>query len=396
MASSIKEILSEIGAGRIVIVTDDEDRENEGDFVMAAERVTPDAVNFMATHGRGLICVSAPGSRIDELKLKMMSVQNSSLFGTPFTESIDLKTGTTTGISAYDRAATIRAFADPSHGADDFARPGHIFPLRAREGGVLRRAGHTEASMDLARLAGVYPAGVLCEIMDEDGTMAKLPALSRIAERFGLKIVMVNDLIRYRMVTEKQVRCTARTMIPTQYGMFELRLYECLLDEHHHLALVRGEVSGREDVLVRVHSECLTGDVFGSQRCDCGEQLRYSLDRISREGCGVVLYMRQEGRGIGLINKLKAYALQDNGLDTVEANEHLGFPPDPRDYGIGAQILADLGLHRIRLLTNNPRKIVGLEGYGLVVSERVPITVGATEHNRAYLEAKKKKLGHLI
>ncbi|MEI6633872.1 MAG: bifunctional 3,4-dihydroxy-2-butanone-4-phosphate synthase/GTP cyclohydrolase II [Chlamydiota bacterium] len=396
MLSSIEDALKDIAAGRLVIVTDDEDRENEGDFVMAAEKATPEAVNFMATHGRGLICVSAPGDRIDALRLKQMVQSNTSLFGTPFTESIDCIHGATTGISAFDRAETVRAFADPRRGPDDFARPGHVFPLRARDGGVLRRAGHTEASVDLARLAGFYPAGMLCEIMAEDGSMAKLPALLRLAERFGLKVVTVNALIRHRMTREKQVQCTARTALPTLRGPFELRLYECVLDGKHHLALVRGEVSGKSDVLVRVHSECLTGDVFGSLRCDCGEQLKLSLQRIAEEGIGVVLYMRQEGRGIGLVNKLKAYALQDGGLDTVEANEHLGFPPDPRDYGIGAQILADLGLNRIRLLTNNPRKIVGLEGYGLEVSERVPITVGATEHNEGYLRTKKEKLGHLL
>jgi len=396
MTSSVKETLKDIAEGRIVIVIDDEDRENEGDFVMAAEKITPEAVNFMARHGRGLICVSAPAERIDALNLKMMVQGNSSLFGTPFTESIDVKQDTTTGISAYDRAATIRAFSDSRIGPDEFAKPGHIFPLRARDGGVLRRAGHTEASVDLSRLAGLYPAGVLCEIMDEDGTMAKFPTLQRIAEQFQMRVVTINDLIRYRMVTEKQVRCMAQTTIPTRFGTFELRLYECTLDDHHHLALVRGDVSAREDVLVRVHSECLTGDVFGSQRCDCGQQLSYSLQKIAEEGYGVVLYMRQEGRGIGLVNKLKAYALQDEGMDTVEANEHLGFPPDPRDYGIGAQILADLGLHKIKLLTNNPRKIIGLEGYGLKVSERVPILVGATEHNRAYLATKRDKLGHLL
>ncbi|MCX6339554.1 MAG: bifunctional 3,4-dihydroxy-2-butanone-4-phosphate synthase/GTP cyclohydrolase II [Candidatus Aureabacteria bacterium] len=396
MVSSVQDAIKDIAAGKIVIVIDDADRENEGDFVMAAEKVTPEAINFMATHGRGLICVSAPGGRIEELGLKPMVQVNTSLYGTPFTESIDFIHNTTTGISAYDRAATVRAFADPGFGLKDFARPGHVFPLRAREGGILRRAGHTEASVDLARLAGLYPAGVLCEIMDEDGRMAKLPALRRIAERFQLRIVTIDDLIRYRMTEEKQVRCTARTSIPTPYGTFELRLYECMLDNYHHIALIKGEVSGRENVLVRVHSECMTGDVFGSLRCDCGEQLRLSLKRLAEEGCGVLLYMRQEGRGIGLVNKLKAYALQDSGLDTVEANEHLGFPPDPRDYGIGAQILADLGLHKIRLLTNNPRKIVGLEGYGLKVSERVPISVGATDYNREYLETKRDKLGHLI
>lgn len=396
MLSSIGAALKDIAAGRIVIVTDDEDRENEGDFVMAAEKATPEAVNFMATHGRGLICVSAPAERIDALGLAPMVQRNTSLFGTPFTESIDCIHGTTTGISAFDRAETVRAFADPRRGPGDFARPGHVFPLRARDGGVLRRAGHTEASVDLARLAGLCPAGVLCEIMAEDGTMAKLPDLLRLAERFSLKVVTVNALIRHRMTRETQVQCTARTALPTPWGTFDLRLYECVLDGAHHLALVRGEVAGVRDVLVRVHSECLTGDVFGSLRCDCGAQLKLSLRRVSEEGRGVVLYMRQEGRGIGLVNKLKAYALQDTGLDTVEANEHLGFPADPRDYGIGSQILADLGLHRIRLLTNNPRKIVGLEGYGLEVSERVPIMVGASEHNEDYLRTKKEKMGHLL
>ena len=396
MLSSVDNAVKDIAAGKIVIVVDDEDRENEGDLVMAAEKVTPDAINFMATHGRGLVCVAAPGPRIDELGLKLMVQTNTSRYGTPFTESIDYIYNTTTGISAFDRAATIRAFADPESGPADFARPGHIFPLRARAGGVLRRAGHTEASVDLARLAGLCPSGVLCEIMDRDGTMAKLSALKRFAEKFGLHIVTIKDIIRFRLIEEKQVRCTARTFIPTPIGLFELRVYECMLDNHHHIALIKGDVSGREDVLVRVHSECLTGDVFGSLRCDCGEQLSYALKRIQQEGLGVVLYMRQEGRGIGLVNKLKAYALQDGGLDTVEANEHLGFPPDPRDYGIGAQILADLGMHRIRLLTNNPKKIIGLEGYGLKVSERVPINVGVTEHNRYYLETKRDKLGHLL
>ena len=396
MISTIQDAIKDIAAGKIVIVIDDADRENEGDFVMAAEKATPEAINFMATHGKGLICVSAPAERIEALDLKPMVQTNTSLYGTPFTESVDFIHGTTTGISAYDRSATVRAIADTKFGPKDFARPGHVFPLKARDGGVLRRAGHTEAGIDLARLAGLYPAGVLCEIMDEDGRMAKLPALHRIAERFNLRIVTVDDLIRYRMTKEKQVGCTVRTTIPTPYGAFELRLYECILDNHHHIALIRGEVWGKENVLVRVHSECMTGDVFYSLRCDCGAQLKLALRQIAEEGCGVLLYMRQEGRGIGLVNKLRAYALQYEGLDTVEANEHLGFPPDPRDYGIGAQILADLGLHTIRLLTNNPRKIVGLEGYGLKVSERVPISVGATEHNRGYLETKRDKMGHLL
>jgi 3,4-dihydroxy 2-butanone 4-phosphate synthase/GTP cyclohydrolase II len=396
MISSVEEAVKDIAAGKIVIVVDDEDRENEGDFVMAAEKVTPEAINFMAKHGRGLICLSSRRSRLDELGLKMMSESNSSRFGTAFMESIDFVHGTTTGISAYDRAKTIRAFVNPEYGPADFARPGHVFPLSAREGGVLRRAGHTEASVDLATLAGLYPAGTLCEIMDEDGSMAKFPALDSMAERFDLRIVTIRDLIRYRMTREKQIRYLARTSIPTPFGRFELRLYECMLDDRHHIALIKGEVSGKEDVLVRVHSECLTGDVFKSLRCDCGEQLQYSLRRIEEEGCGVLLYMRQEGRGIGLINKLKAYALQDKGLDTVEANIHLGFPPDPRDYGIGAQILSDLGLHSIRLITNNPKKIVGLEGYGLKVSAREPVKIGANVHNRFYLETKKEKLGHLL
>ncbi len=396
MISSVEEATKDIAAGRIVIVVDDEDRENEGDFVMAAEKVTPEAINFMAKHGRGLICVSSQTSRLDELGLKMMVKSNSSRFGTAFTESIDFVHGTTTGISAYDRARTIQAFANPEYGPSDFARPGHIFPLKAREGGVLRRAGHTEASVDLAISSGLYPSGVLCEIMDEDGTMAKMPRLISIAEKFGLRIVTVRDLIRHRMIREKQVRCTTKSNIPTHFGKFELRLYECLLDNRHHIALIKGDVAGREDVLVRVHSECLTGDVFGSLRCDCGGQLNYSLKRIEEEGRGVVLYMRQEGRGIGLVNKLKAYALQDKGLDTVEANVHLGFPPDPRDYGIGAQILSDLGLHNIRLLTNNPQKIIGLEGYGLKVASREPIRIVENEHNRFYLETKREKLGHLL
>jgi 3,4-dihydroxy 2-butanone 4-phosphate synthase/GTP cyclohydrolase II len=392
----VEEVLTDIAKGRMVIVVDDAERENEGDFVMAAGKVTPEAINFMATHGRGLICVAGTPERTSELELNPMVQRNTSHYGTPFTESIDYRHNTSTGISAYDRAATVRAFADPQAAAKDFARPGHIFPLMAREGGVLRRAGHTEASVDLARLAGLYPAGVLCEILDDDGTMARFPKLKKIARQFDLKIVTIQDLIRYRLRREKQVRCTTRTTIPTRYGDFELRLYECLLDDHHHLALTKGDVRGKENILVRVHSECLTGDVLGSLRCDCGEQLKYALSLIEQSGCGALLYMRQEGRGIGLVNKLKAYALQDNGLDTVEANEHLGFPPDPRDYGIGAQILADLGLHKIRLITNNPRKIIGLEGYGLIVAERVPITVGVTEHNQNYLSTKREKLGHLL
>lgn len=396
MFTSIPDILKEIAAGRIVIVIDDEDRENEGDFVMAAEKITPDAVNFMAKHGRGLICVSAPGERIDELGLRLMVQGNSSLFGTPFTESIDFKRGTTTGISAYDRAATIKAFADANYTADDFAKPGHIFPLRARDGGVLRRSGHTEAGVDLARLAGLSPAGVLCEIMDEDGHMARLPKLQQIAREKGMKILTIQDLIEYRRRSEKHVSLIASTKCPTEFGEFDLHIYRNSLNNSKHVALVKGDVRTKDPVLVRVHSQCLTGDVFGSLRCDCGHQLHASMMRIQEEGRGVILYMRQEGRGIGLENKIKAYALQDDGQDTVEANESLGFPPDLRDYGIGAQILSDLGLERIRLLTNNPKKIVGLKAFGLEIVDRIPIEIPPNPRNRRYLQVKRDKLGHLL
>ena len=392
----IEDALEDIAQGRIVIVVDDENRENEGDFIMAADRVTPGAVNFMAKHGRGLICLGSTGNRLDELGLSMMVDRNTALLGTPFTVSIDYIHNTTTGISAHDRAVTILAFVDPQSKPEDFARPGHVFPLRAMDGGVLRRAGHTEASVDLARLAGRSPAGVLCEIMDEDGRMARVPQLHGMAGKFGLKMITIESLIEYRRKTEKLVRVVSETMIPTEYGDFALLLYESFPDGEHHIALVKGDVAGNENVLVRVHSECLTGDVFGSKRCDCGAQLKKAMELISEEGSGVIVYMRQEGRGIGLVNKIKAYVLQDDGMDTVEANHHLGFQADLRDYGIGAQILADLGLHRIRLLTNNPRKIVGLQGYGLEITRRVPINVGVTEHNVRYLKTKKEKLGHLV
>ena len=396
--SSIEEAITVVRDGQMVIVVDDEDRENEGDFIMAAEKVTPETINFMATHGRGIICLPSTPERLQELDLDLMVVENenTALHGTPFTVTIDAKEGTTTGISAHDRTITIKNFVSPTAQPNDFARPGHIFPLRARLGGVLRRAGHTEAAVDLARLAGLYPAGVLCEIMDSDGTMAKLPRLMEIARKFNLKLVTIASLIQYRQQKEKLVKKLATTGLPTPYGEFTLHLYESTLTNYHHLALVKGNVQGKSNVLVRVHSQCLTGDVFHSLRCDCGEQLNKALELIQKEDYGVFLYMRQEGRGIGLEEKLKAYELQDKGLDTVEANKALGFPADLRDYGIGAQILVDLGLTTIRILTNNPKKIIGLEGYSLKVTERIPIEIPPNPINRKYLEAKKTKLGHIL
>ena len=394
--ASIAEVIEDIKAGRFVIIVDDEDRENEGDLALAAEKVSPQAINFMAKHGRGLICLPVTGKRLDELGIPLMVGENTSKFATAFAVSVDAKHGTTTGISAADRAKTIKAIIDPKTRADDLARPGHVFPLRAREGGVLVRAGQTEAIVDLARLAGLYPAGVICEIMNEDGTMARLPELEAMSDKYGIKIITVADLIAYRRRHEKLVHRVAETKLPTRYGEFTAIAYKSDIDPDEHLALVMGDISGEEPVLVRVHSECLTGDVFGSLRCDCGEQVGLAMESIAKEGRGVFLYMRQEGRGIGFHNKMRAYALQDKGLDTVEANLSLGFPSDLRDYGIGAQILADLGLHKIRLLTNNPKKVIGLEGYGLKVVETLPIITTPNPYNRDYLETKRKKLGHLL
>jgi 3,4-dihydroxy 2-butanone 4-phosphate synthase/GTP cyclohydrolase II len=397
MIHKIEAALEDIRQGKMVILVDDEDRENEGDLTMAAEKVTPEAINFMAKYGRGLICLSLTDQRLNELRLPMMVSENTSRFQTAFTISIDARQGVTTGISTADRATTILTAVDGNTQPEDLVSPGHVFPLRAREGGVLVRTGQTEGSVDLARLAGLKPAGVICEIMKDDGTMARMPDLLTFAQEHGLKVVTIADLIKYRLNKESLVRRIVTATIPTKYGgVFTAIAYENDVDPYHHIALVKGEIKPEDTVLVRVHSQCLTGDVFGSRRCDCEEQLHTAMAMVENEGKGVIVYMRQEGRGIGLVNKLRAYCLQDIGKDTVEANEALGFKADMRDYGIGAQILADLGLHKIRLMTNNPRKIIGLEGYGIEVVERVPIETRPHQENIEYLKAKAKKMGHLL
>jgi 3,4-dihydroxy 2-butanone 4-phosphate synthase/GTP cyclohydrolase II len=396
MLASISEAIEDIKAGKFVIIVDDESRENEGDLAVAAEKVTPEGINFMAKHGRGLICLPINGQRLDELGIPLMVTDNTSRHSTAFTVSIEAKERVTTGISAFDRAQTVKTVLDPNTKPSDLARPGHIFPIRSKDGGVLVRAGHSEAVVDLAKLAGLYPAGIICEIMDEDGTMKRLPQLEAMASEFDLKIIAIVDLIAYRLRHEKLVQRVAEAKLPTKYGEFRAVAYKSAVDAAEHIALVKGDILTNEPVLVRVHSECLTGDVFGSLRCDCGAQVEMALHRIAEEDRGVFLYMRQEGRGIGFHNKLRAYALQDQGMDTVEANAALGFAPDLRDYGVGAQILADLGLHNIRLLTNNPKKVIGLESYGIRILETVPLIAPATPYNIDYLRTKQRKLGHTL
>jgi len=394
--NTIDEALNALQQGEIIVVVDDEDRENEGDFIIAAEKVTPQAVNFIAKHGRGLICLAATGERLGELDIHAMVARNTASLGTKFTVSIDAATGVTTGISAADRARTIEVFIDPGTKPADLARPGHVFPLEAQPGGVLKRAGHTEAVVDLCRAAGMYPAGLLCEIMDEDGEMARMPRLREIAAEHRLKLVTIADLIAWRRNNDKLVTREAEVPLPTEFGLFNMVAYSTSVEGSTHVALVKGEISPEETVLVRVHSECMTGDLFHSQRCDCGQQMAAALRAIEAEGRGVFLYMRQEGRGIGLINKMKAYKLQDQGADTVEANEKLGFPADLRDYGLGAQILRDLGVRRMKLMTNNPRKIVGLESYGLEIVTRVPLQIEPNLNNAKYLLTKKARMGHML
>lgn len=393
---SIDSVVADLQKGKMVIVVDDADRENEGDLIMAAEKVTPEAINFMAKHGRGLICVPTTSERLKQLGVEQMVMQNRETFKTDFQVTVDAAKGITTGISAADRARTIQVMGDPTAVPDDLVQPGHVFPLRARPGGVLQRAGHTEAAVDLVRLAGCRPIGVICEILSEDGAMARLPDLMKFARKHRLKLCTIEELIKYRRAREKLVQQVEVVKLPTEYGDFDLHLYRSTTDGQHHLALVKGEVAGKANVLVRVHSECLTGDVFGSQRCDCGPQLHQAMRQVAEEGRGVIVYMRQEGRGIGLVNKIKAYKLQEKGYDTVEANLKLGYKMDLREYGLGAQILVDLGLKTIRLLTNNPKKVVGLDGYGLEIVEQVPIRVKPNPHNERYLQTKREKLGHWV
>jgi 3,4-dihydroxy 2-butanone 4-phosphate synthase/GTP cyclohydrolase II len=394
--SPIEEAIEDVRQGKMVVVCDAPDRENEGDLTMAAQFITPEAINFMATHGRGLICLALTGERCDELGLDLMAAKNESPFQTAFTVSVEAREGVTTGISAHDRAHTVQVAIDPASRPQDLVQPGHIFPLKAKVGGVLERTGQTEAAVDLARLAGLNPSGVICEVMNDDGTMARVPDLERYCAKHGLKMITVADLIAYRRQHDKLIERVVEAGLPTKFGDFQVVGFRSLVDDKHHVAMVKGEVAGEEDVLVRVHSECLTGDVFHSLRCDCGQQLEDALARIEQEGRGVLLYLAQEGRGIGLLNKLRAYRLQEEGLDTVDANMKLGLPADLRDYGIGAQILVDLGLSSIRLLTNNPKKIVGLEGYGLRVTDQVPIEHAPSVYNRDYLRAKKERLGHML